>query len=398
MHIAFLGNAAPGFFATVRTLRARGVDARLYLLDQEPFGSHPGDETTDFSFQGFTRSSPWGEASRLSACDPADVRRDLATATRIVGAHTAPAFVAKAGLSTHVFVADAVTADASRLRLVIPRRGAARTLVELPFYQRRGIGGTRHLLKAPWGRLPDATQPSTEVHDDVVLPRFFAPDYAEAQRTTTFSRSHWRVEWERVRHESDLLFFHPLPHRFTGDGSRSDVLFAGFARLVRELRRGGDTRRVRLVVTDVGPDTYLAPDRVKELGISAEVAFFPRLGRRELCVGVAHADLVVGAVGVPVTPSDALFAAALFAKPAVEGMPVGADAFRKTLGARSLADENAVYREMLAFATDPSPFVAAASRAHEAHALTTTRSIDVLERALLLPAMTHRPGEAIASP
>jgi hypothetical protein len=297
-----------------------------------------------------------------------------------------------------VFVADAVTADASRLRLVIPRRGAARTLVELPYYQRRGIGDTRHLLKAPWGHLPEATRPSTEVHHDVVLPRFFAPDYTEAQRTTTFSRSHWRVEWERMRRESDLLFFHPLPHRFTGDGSRSDVLFAAFARLVRELRAGGDSRRVRLVVTDVGPDTYRAPDLVKELGIAGEVAFFPRLGRRELCVGVAHADLVVGAVGAPVTPSDALFAAALFAKPAIEGMPVGADAFRKTLGARPLADENAVYRELLAFATAPAPFVSAAKRAHEAHALTTSRSIDVLERALLLPAMTHRTCETPASP
>jgi hypothetical protein len=398
MHIAFLGNAAPGFFATVRTLRARGVDARLYLLDQEPFGSHPGDETTDFTFQSFTRSSPWGEASRLSACDPADVRRDLATATRIVGAHTSPAFVAKAGLSTHVFVADAVTADASRLRLAVPRRGAARTLLELPYYQRRGIGGARHILKAPWGRLPEATRSSTEVHEDVVLPRFFNADYTEAQRSTTFSRSHWRVEWERVRNESDLLFFHPLPHRFSGDGSRSDVLFSAYARFVRELRRGGDSRRLRLVVTDVGPDTYLAPDRVKELGIANEVSFFPRLGRRELCVGVSHSDLVIGAVGAPVTPSDALFAAALFAKPGIEGMPTGCDTLRKTLGARSLADENAVYRELLAFATDSAPFVSAAKRAHETHALATSRAIDVLERALLLPAIGRTIADATASP
>jgi glycosyltransferase involved in cell wall biosynthesis len=296
MKIAFLGNMNNHFFATVRTLRAAGVDAELIYDENEADHFHPSADTFRRDYIEYSRPVGWGDPRRFSLVSNAEVRGVLSRYDKLVVSGSGIAFAHRAGRTADIFVPYG--ADLVELPFwapYVPRRRGLLSMLSFPFHQREGIrdahvigGATAEQfervikqLRTRGKRIPFPVAPVDSME--------FSPQNLES----IYARSAWYHLFKSIRDSADVVLFHHTRHLWTSTSTTiahkgNDKLLRAFARL----REDYPDVRFKLICCEYGLDFEASKALLRRLGAADDAIFLPLLPRKELMVGISLADIV----------------------------------------------------------------------------------------------------------
>lgn len=302
MAVAFVCNMNNHFFAAVRHVRERGVDAHLLLLNNESTHFHPSYDTFDLEYQSYTHTVDWGDPLQFSRVQRERVSADLAPFDVLVACGAVPAFAHKAGREVDVFVPyGSDILELPFYRLAPPRRRAISSLWEFPHAQREGLRSTRYIGGA-------GTPQFEEVFDRlgadaarvrVPIPPVYETDFNASVIERWYGRSNWFFEFDRIRKSSDLVLFHHARHIWHSHATPvsykgNDKLIRGFASF---LAKHQDVRPA-LICIEYGIDVNASKRLAAELGVDKYIHWFPMMARKELMIGVSLCDISCGEFSV----------------------------------------------------------------------------------------------------
>lgn len=288
-------------FASVRYLRDEGVDAHLVLLNNESTHFHPSADTFSLDFQRYTHRVEWGDPYRLTATDPADIRREYVKYQFIVGCNSVPGYFHYAGVDLDLFSAHGSDiAEMPFFRIASPRRGSVSSVWMFPHHQRRGIAATR-IVAGP--RVPFLDPMYGQL--GFVGERWFGtfpPLYAKEFNVVSIQQfaqqANYYTHFKRVRDRHDIVVFHHARHIW--DGYAGDLADKGNDKLIRGFARTVRTHpdvKMALILFEYGPDVTASQKLIQRLGIGDNCFWFPLMARKELMLGASLADIVCGEFG-----------------------------------------------------------------------------------------------------
>jgi hypothetical protein len=297
VRIGCLGNMNNNHFAIVRYLRDRGMDAELLLFDHEFDHFMPAADTFDLSYMSYTRSLTWGSARQFLRAKPTKVLEDLRPYDVLIGCGLAPAYCERAGRTLDIFVPygadifDYVSLQAVVPHL-IPRVWAAAV------QQRRGIANAAVVHMALTNESMEARY--RELRGDSErwlqgLPMVHAPTYSPDTIGRMADRTHWGHEFARLRQASDLMLVYHARHCWqctAGDlnAKGTHKLLEGWSMFVRR----HPEIKATLVTLEYGKDVLASKKLIRSLGIEPNVAWLPKMYRKDVMVGLNLADIVCG--------------------------------------------------------------------------------------------------------
>lgn len=308
------------FFALVRLLRDRGVDAELVMLENELEHFGPSCDTFDESFREYTHRVAWGDIRRFGATRGGDVAASVAPYDQIVACGAAPGFLAKARRRADVFAPYGTdVTDYPFLRLVRPRHLASNIAFRLA--QRRGIRAAGTLLYDESN--PDMARIVARLgyagpRLNAAVPMIYTPLYDPATLPRHYGASPVHERFLEIRAEHDVVVFSSNRHiwthpdRYNWDKG-TERLLRGFAEFVRTC----PDARGALVLFEYGVDVPDSKRLVEELGIGANVFWFPVMPRRDLMVGLSLADFGVGELAHSFVACGTIFESLALAKPLI---------------------------------------------------------------------------------
>lgn len=301
MKVALFGNMNNILFSMARYLRDRGVDAHLFLFDDESSHFHPSADTFDLKFQAYTTQLPWGHALKVASTKPLEIARVAGGFDRLIGCGTAPAYLDKIGRGLDIFVPYGGDVFELPFRLQHLSRLQPRASAESLLRQRRGIRRARTILvdgsvayEQALNRLSARGQRLR-----VALPFPHVPTYAPDVLAHNHVRGQWYPDLKALRERSDVMVFHHARHIW-GDAyghaqaKGNDKLIRGFAKAHR-LRPDA---RLSLVMCEYGPEVARSRALVGQLGLDAHVLWLPQTQRKELMLALSLADIGCGEFSV----------------------------------------------------------------------------------------------------
>ena len=297
MRVACIGNMNNMLFSLVRYLRDRGVDADLLYQPELPH-FHPSHDTFDLSYRNYTRIVDWPE---LLAADPSDIAKDLAPYDFLIVTGIFLAHVHQAKRRADVFFphgSDLVKWPFFRDTLRWDQRVRRRDLIAFFDSHRAGISDSLVINQESGSSEWRSALERLGVLDRTVYfgsPMIYIPLYSEHDLSGLRQRSAWHREFARVRENSQLMVMNHNCQEWTGRSDRTkgvDRLIRGFAQVVK---RRPDLRAV-LVMFEVGSDVGASKRLVRDLGIEANVEWFPLMPRKEVMLGLLEADIGCGGI------------------------------------------------------------------------------------------------------
>jgi glycosyltransferase involved in cell wall biosynthesis len=297
MRVACVGNMNNSFFALVRHLRDRGVDADLLLTNMEIDHFLPAADTYDDAYRTFTKQLGWGSPRSLFLVSRRTVLRDLSPYDAVIGCGMAPAHLERIGRRLDVFAPYG--SDLFIVPWPAPTRSPARSAARrrVARLQRNGIRRAREIFLKPDMYTPDrdALQALGVSYRQAFHVPIYYPEYDRLLSGHAPSVFRYRSRFDAVRRQHDVVVFSParhlwrrdVPHRGAAirESKGNDLLLRGIARLAAS---GVD---VGLITFDYGADVAASRDLVERLEIGARVHWFPKMPRRELVYGAHISDV-----------------------------------------------------------------------------------------------------------
>lgn len=295
MKVGFLGNMNNNHFAMARLLRDHGISADVLLFPGEASHFQPAADTYDLEYMSFCRTVEWADPYRWGRVRPDDIASDLSAYNVLVGCGFAPAFCDRAGRALDIFVPyGRDLADFTRFQLASPNRVVA--LSRAVRAQRRGIRRSRvfqmdytnELYESLWEKYKGRSE-RWWFGPPMVHPGTYTPGNVAASE----GRTHWSAEFAALRDRSDLLLLYHARHVWGGSSSDpnqkgTDSLLRGLA----QFRSRNPKTRISLATVEYGQDVLKSRRLIRDLGLEDSVQWFPQMYRKDLMVGLRHADIV----------------------------------------------------------------------------------------------------------
>lgn len=318
MKVACICNMNNNFFALVRHLRDRGIDAELLLTNTEHPHFLPQADTYDLGFQAYTRHLPWGDLPSWRTINPNAIAEQLAPYDFLIGTHAVPAFVGLAGRRLDVFNphgSDLYQHPFERLHLCRHPLDYAR----FARAQARGIRNSRAVFLGSNQDLAPSLD-KLRYKGKVVyrsVPFIHTPTYNHEALEQHADRTHWHHEFRRIRKEHDIMVMHQTRHIWSTyvdaiSSKRNDVAIEGFAALVHATK---GRRNPGLVLCEYGPDVQASRRLIQRLGIERNVHWLPMMYRKDLMVGLDMADISVAQFGLSIVHNGVIAEALALGKP-----------------------------------------------------------------------------------
>lgn len=324
MRIGCIGNMNNNMFAIVRLLRDRGLDAHLLPLDHELDHFHPSADAFDLEYQRYTRPLSWGAYPGFLRTPASRIAAELSGFDALIGCGSAPAFLWKAGRALDIFVpyGDDVY-DFPNPRVVNPRWQLQR--VAFSRAQRAGIRAAAYMHMVYTNPESERIIERTGRRGPRLLldvPMVYAPLYDPDGLRRYYDRSHWYHQFRRIRQEHELVVFsHARHHWFDGQIDRegyekinykgNDRLIRGFAQFVTQ----SPGTRAALVTCEYGPSVLRSKALAHDLGVADRVFWFPRMLRKDIMIGLAHADFGAGEFGTSFFTCGTVYEALAMGRP-----------------------------------------------------------------------------------
>lgn len=296
MKVALIGNMNNANFAAMRHLRDQGVDAHLLMYSDETEHFYPQHDTWHWEkWSSYVRQLPISNGGLDSLLvSERVVRRELDGFDAYIGNGISPVLFRKMGRQLDLFLPYAEGVEFVIHHLTrwskpvstafsLMRRGMMEAALKnnvkavgsanlhdhsQETFKRLGIAPLNLPLLALYGEpLPPLDR----------LPSHVAPLVQRMQQANLVVFSHVSQIWKNL----------PVPHFMGGVGKRNNWLVEGFARYSKQA--GGSD--ALLCLFDYGVDVPATKALVRELGIEAQVIWFPRMSRREIACLLPHVDI-----------------------------------------------------------------------------------------------------------
>jgi glycosyltransferase involved in cell wall biosynthesis len=303
MRIAFINNNNNFLFSAARYLRDRGHDVTLCVMEHEYAEAphfHPSADTFDLNYQQSTVQLTWGDPKSFAACDFGRVTRDLALYDVLVGAGPTPAFVARAGRKLDVFVPYGSDLYESPFRPPGLNRRSLRSLVEFPYWVRRGIrecgavyGDLSPVIEPPLKRLGYRGKRVV-----AAVPTPYWGVYNPASLAAYFPRSAWAPQVLALRERMDVLLHAPSRHLWAKTAKYA--FSKGNDKLIRAIAAARDAmpdKRFGVIFYEYGPDVEASRALIAECGLNDNVMWLPCCARRDVMANLSISDLACGELG-----------------------------------------------------------------------------------------------------
>jgi len=299
MKVGFLGNMNNAAFATVQYLRDAGIDAELMIYDGEFDHFHPSADTYDLSYRDYVRQLGWGSPSSFLSTTKSQIIKDTAPYDLLVGNGLAAAYLHRIGRALDVMVpyGDDLWVQ-TFYRLVSPQR--IPSFWYSVWHQRRGLPQCGAVAATPLFPTMEA-QVQRYLKNAVrwqegVVP-IHGPTYSPERMVVNKNRTHWWVEFTKLREANEFLAISPVRHVWTRsdrvDAKGTDSLLHGWAMF----RAAHPKVKATLMTLEYGQDVAASKRLIDELGIGDSVRWLPKMFRKDLMVGMCLADVVCGYFG-----------------------------------------------------------------------------------------------------
>jgi hypothetical protein len=287
LRVALIGNMNNNHFVAMRHMRDAGVDAHLFMFSDELTHFYPQNDTWDWErwrpFVHQLHITNGGLDALLARGAP--LRAQLDGFDAYLGNGFSPVMFAKMGRKLDLFVPYAEGVEFIIHHAWNWRRphSTAFSLVRKAMMERamkrnvKAIGtanlhehslDTFRRLKLQPLHLPVITLYREEPPVDAPMPAAVPALLARMRASRLVVFSHVSHIWKTL----------PVPHFMGGVGKRNQWLIEGFA----GFRRGPRGEGALLCLFEYGPDVDNSKALIRELGIEADVIWFPKMSRREI--------------------------------------------------------------------------------------------------------------------
>ena len=284
------------FFAIVRYMRDRGIDAELILFDDEFSHFRPDADAFTLDYRHYTRAVDWGSRPSFDRTPASVIKSDLAPYDRLFGTGLAPAFVEKSGRRLDVFKVYGYDVRVEPRYHLLNRHPIRYNRVSR--HQRQGIVNSRFVCMA-------RQNPTYESHASTFLrnvPRLFrpiplvyAPEYSAVQLAKYRDRLHLGWFLDQLRQSCGFLAISHSRQSWTM--SRSDVSNKGSDRVITAWSRfvhENASLNPKLVLFEYGRDVLASKRLISELAIDDSVEWLPPSARKEIMYGLHLSDVSLG--------------------------------------------------------------------------------------------------------
>jgi hypothetical protein len=395
MRIALVNNNNNILFCIARHLRDRGHDVTLCMMDYEYVDAphfHPSCDTFDLDYQSYSRVLEWGLGKAFSTYDFNKVRADLAPFDYVIGTGSTPAFMAKIGRPLDMFIPWGADIWEAPFNFPPFNRRSLRSLVEFPYWQRRGIIDTKVVFADLSPIFDPALERLNYKGKRVVAqaPMPYGPLFKPGGLVQYEDRTAWFPIVRKLRDRTDVLVHAPSRHVWKTTlkynwTKGTDRIIHGVA----EAKKRGNGKKFGLVFYEYGPDVNASRELVDELGLTDDVLWLPLSTRKEVMVNLSVCDFSIGEVGDTswYTGGTVLEALAM-GKPLLHRRDdhLYVDAYEELYPMIHVRGAKEITDALLAFADDPAPFRALGDRARvwfDEHV--SRKSLDALEAELPRP-------------
>lgn len=305
MRIALVNNNNNILFSIARHLRDRGHDVTLCMMDYEYADAphfHPSCDTFDLDYQSYSRVLEWGLGKAFSTYDFKKVRADLDPFDYVIGTGSTPAFMAKIGRPLDMFIPWGGDLWESPFNLPPFNRRSLRSLVEFPYWQRRGVVDTKVVFADVSPIIDPALERLNYKGKRVVAqaPMPYGPLYKPGGLVPFEGRTAWFHIVKELRARTDVLVHAPARHVWRTTlkynwTKGTDKIIRGVA---EAKKRSGGKKKFGLVFYEYGPDVNASRELCAELGLTKEeVLWLPLSTRKEVMVNLSACDFSIGEVG-----------------------------------------------------------------------------------------------------
>lgn len=306
--IACIGNMNHFMLNLVRFLREEGLEAWLLLL-KEPDHFKPEMDCFDNSHKEYTIQTDWKDHAFFELSEE-KLKRDLEEFDFIIGCDSSPAFVNKAGRNLDVFVpfGDDLYRLPFQKRSIEWSLQPKKLLSSLIWYyrhkqypksQKQGIDQARYVFMPKTNPRFESILNHFKVNNRKKLecPTVYTSLYNKETIKEFYSQSSNYRYFLQLRQNTDILVFHHSRHlwkkrddAFMNKGN-DKVFYA-----LKDFKKHYPEIKLTVLLCEYGPDVEDSKQLITELGVEDMVAWFPKLPRKEIMVGISLADAGIGSL------------------------------------------------------------------------------------------------------
>ena len=319
--VALLGNMNNNLFNLTRYLRDEGFEAVLYVFPYDPVHFLPEADTFDDGYKTFARFPGWGNPYELNKTSSEEIRKELDEYDFIIGCGTSPAYLSMAGIALDLFTPygsdlyhfpffnifhprkllsyiAGLFQKRKEIQQLPSRPGNIKGYIPFVIHQRRGIREAANCAVLTSGN--DIYGQSLRKlgyrnrHFLFSVPMIYASQYNKDAIAHSYAKSSWYKSFKEIRDKYNFVVFHNCRHcwKYEKDPASfkgNDRLLKGFAQFRQKYPGKG-----AIITFEYGTDVPESKKLALELGIEADVHWFPLMARKELLIGMSLSDLVVG--------------------------------------------------------------------------------------------------------
>jgi hypothetical protein len=302
MKVALIGNMNNNANNLAHYLIDAGVDCDVLFYSNEADHFVPeADNVKPVRYASKTLG--WGSYLEFFTTPASKVSGDLAPYDFLIGSRLAPAYCAKAGRHLDIFMPT----GGDLHTLPVWNGWRPRDLIKYLGFAHRQRDAIRKVGALYW----DVTNPEVEatiapftqgiprmVHG---IPAIYHPDYDGASLEDRRNKSEWLGRFREARKDAEIFLFSHVKHVWTRAtvGHYGKFHEKGNDQVIKAIAcyyRGNPSKRVRLALFEYGHDHSATRTLARELDVDQHIAWFPQLPRREIMLGIAEADGVIGEI------------------------------------------------------------------------------------------------------
>lgn len=300
MKVACIGNMNNNFFALVRHLRDRGIDAELLLFNEQ--GQFlPHTDTYNLEYQKYTKQLTWDYRQFFQPGLKLKIVEDIKKYDFIIGSYYVPAFLNLIGRKLDLFLpygGDLYQLPFIRKKKNIPLISRKNIRSEIAIYQLNGIKESRYLFLRETDPEFESIIAQTGFSGERIKldpPIIYTNDYCKEGIDKFYHYTHWHHEFKKIRNENDLIIFHHPRHSWKYPPNKwsdksNHILLEGYSRFIKY----NSNLKSKLITLEYGPDLDFSKSLIQELGIVDYIKWFPPMYRKDIMVGISMSDLGAG--------------------------------------------------------------------------------------------------------
>jgi len=302
MKVALIGNMNNNSNNLAQYLLDAGIYVDVLFYGNEA-GHFVPEADNVMAVRYASKTLSWGGYGAYFTTSAAQIRADLAPYDFLIGSRLAPAYCAKAGRHLDIFMPTG-----GDLHMVPVWNGwKPRDVVKYLTFARRQRTAIKSVGALYWDVTNDDLEATIAPYTSHLprmshpIPMIYHHEYQGAALEARQAQSQWRDRFRAARQGADIFLFSHVKHVWTPEAIAHYGRFheKGNDHIIRALAayyQGNPSKSLRLALFEFGDDHTATRALARALGVDDHIAWFPQMPRREIMMGIAESDGLIGEI------------------------------------------------------------------------------------------------------